>query len=101
MGDIRDIFPDAKMPTEWQRQKLCEMMCNAFIELRDLGWQDKSEQAADLADAFHNLPSMLWSNNLSLAWFRKYLESYDHKYQNGRSENYLKMLDKIINEENL
>lgn len=95
------MFQDSKMPTEWQRQKLCEMIHKAFLKIRILGWQGESEQAADLADAFHELPTMLYNENLSLNHFRQFLESYFRKYpqEKGTYFDFLHVLDKIIKEE--
>ena len=100
MREIHKIFPDAKLPTERQRQKLCELIYHALLKIRVLGWSGKSEQAADLADAFHNLPVMLWSEDFSLDYFRKYLESYQQKYPDDKGTDYLKLVDQIIDEEN-
>ncbi len=99
MREIHKVFPDAKLLSELQRQKLCEMIYRALLEVRILGWGGKAEQAADLADAFHNLPTMLWSEDFSLDFFRKFLESYHQKYSESGGINYLKMLDRIVNEE--
>src|SRR5262245_12280316 len=52
-------LPDARLLTEQQRQELCRMLFNALLEIRGLGSQGKAQQAADLADAFHNLPIYL------------------------------------------
>lgn len=91
------MHPDAKVLTDGQRQKLCEMMHYAFIELRLLGWAGKSQQAADLADAFHNLPADLWKESFSLEFFRdSFLEAYQRKYREGRVRDYVAMLDEII-----
>lgn len=98
MRPIHKIFPDAKMPTDLQRERLCRMLFNALIEIRILGWQGKAEQAADLADAFHNLPIYIWSEDFSLDFFRKFLESYQKKHKNQLFYNYLKMLDQIDEE---
>ena len=75
------------------------MLFNALIEIRILGWQGKAEQAADLADAFHNLPIYIWSEDFSLDFFRKFLESYQKKYKDKLFYNYLKMLDELDNKE--
>lgn len=72
----------------------------ALIEMRGLGHQGKAEQAADLADAFHNLPVYLWSEDFSLSFFRKFLESYQSRYSERGSFDYLKMLDEMMTEEN-
>ena len=57
------------------------------------GWEGKAERAADLADAFHNLPVHLWSEDFSLEFFRKFLAAYREKYPEDEGFNYLKMLD--------
>jgi hypothetical protein len=93
---IHKSFPDAKFLTERQRQKLCEMIYHALLEMRVLGWGGKAEQAADLADAFHNLPAMLWREGFSLDFFQKFLEAYRQKYPDGGGAGYLKMLDEVI-----
>jgi len=46
------------------------MMHSAFLEIRALGWASKSEQAAELADAFHNLPTDMWKEHFSLEFLR-------------------------------
>lgn len=63
-----------------------------------LGWEGKAEQAADIADAFHNLPIYLWSDQFSLSFFRKFLEAYQQKYQEVECYNYVEMLDEITGE---
>jgi hypothetical protein len=91
------MHPDAKVLSEAQRQKLCEMIHHAFIELRLLGRAGKSEQAAHLADAFHNLPADLWKDDFSLQFFRdSFLGVYQRKYREGRVRDYVAMVDEII-----
>jgi hypothetical protein len=34
---------------------LCDMIYWAFVEMRALAWSGRAQQAADLADAFHNI----------------------------------------------
>lgn len=88
---------DSRMPTEQERQQLCQMLFHALLEIRGLGAFGKAQQAADLADAFHNLPVYLWSEDFSFGFFRRFLESYHQKYPE-RTEmfDYLAMLDKIM-----
>lgn len=89
--------PDAKLTTEAQRQKLCEMIQQAFIEIRLLGWGGKAEQAADLADAFHNLPRDMWRDDFSLQFFRDaFLVAYQKKYPTRVVRDYVAMVDEII-----
>jgi len=92
-------FPDSRMPTERERQQLCQILYLALLEIRGLGHDGKAEQAHDLADAFHNLPAYLWSDAFSFSFFRRFLEGYQRRYPD-RAEifDYLKMLDKITNE---
>jgi hypothetical protein len=66
------------------------MMDWAFLEMRALGWARKSEQVADLADAFHNLPKDMWREDFSLDFFRDaFLKVYQEKYPEGRAWNYV------------
>ncbi len=99
MREIHKVFPDARFLTEMERQKLCQMIYRAMLEIRSLGWSGKAEQAADLADAFHNLPAMLWSEDFSLDFLRTFLESYHHKYPESGGINYLMMLKRVVSEE--
>lgn len=88
---------DAKPLNEGQQKKLCEMMHYAFIEVRLLGWAGKSEQAADLADAFHNLPAQLWQDDFSLQFFRdSFVGVYPRKYPDRRVRDYVALVDEII-----
>jgi len=91
------MFPDSRMPSDEERRELCQMLHLALLEVRALGLEGEAAQAADLADAFHNLPSHLWSDDFSFAFFRKFLEAYDQKYA-GRRFNYVGMLDRIVGE---
>ena len=91
--------PDARLLTERERQELCKMLFNALLEIRMLGNEGKAEQAADVADAFHNLPIYLWSDKFSLNFFRNFLEEYQQKYQEVGCYNYVKMLDEVTREE--
>jgi hypothetical protein len=50
------MLADAKPLTDLQRQHLCELIYDALLEIRLHGWEGRAEQAADLAEAFHNLP---------------------------------------------
>ena len=86
-------FTDSQLPTDEQKRKLCRMLYLALLEIRAAGWEGKAQQAADLADAFHNLPTGLWQAGFSLDYFRGYLERYREKYPD--SLNYLALLDEV------
>jgi hypothetical protein len=90
--------PDARSLTERERQELCEMLFNALVEIRGLGSEGKARQAADLADAFHNLPAYLWSDEFSLSVFRHFLEAYQQRYPERMGFDYVKGLDEIAKE---
>jgi hypothetical protein len=68
------------MMTEEQKKALCKLLGRALIEIRILGAENKSEQAADLADALHNLPYGLLISDFSWEWFKNDLEIYHKKY---------------------
>ncbi len=70
------------------------MLYRALLEIRIAGWDGRAEQVADLADAFHNLPTGLWSEDFSLDFFRQFLESYQSKYPD--SFDYLSAIDEVI-----
>ena len=83
--------------TEAQRKKLCELTYFALVDIRTLGWEGKAEQAADLADAFRNLPKDMWKDDFSLEQFRGlFLKDYQKKYPKDKGRNYLVMIDKVI-----
>jgi len=80
-----------------QRDKLCEMMSSAFLEIRTLCYQGKMEQAADLADAFHNLPKDMWAEFFDLLEFRDvFLKVYQEKYSGKVASNYVALATEII-----
>jgi hypothetical protein len=90
------MHADAKPLTDAQRRRLCEMMHYAFVEMRLLGWGGKAEQAAELADAFHNLPVDMWRDDFSFQFFRdSFLGVYQRKYPEGRVRDYVAMVDEI------
>ncbi|MBA2620784.1 MAG: hypothetical protein H0U87_06260 [Acidobacteria bacterium] len=82
-------------PTQFQVEMLCRMMAYAFTEIRMLGWENNAERAADLADAFHNLPILLFDDEFDWDFFRNsYLKEYENKHSKS-SFDYVAMLDKI------
>lgn len=76
------------------------MMHYAFVELRMLGWEGRAEQAAALADTFHNLPHEIYRNEgFNVKLFRGMLEDYQAKYHGEAYRgkfNYVTMLDKFM-----
>ncbi|MES2736974.1 MAG: hypothetical protein V4672_11690 [Verrucomicrobiota bacterium] len=87
---------EPRLPTDRQRRCLCEMLYFALIEIRALNWEGKTQQAADLADAFHNLPIDMWLNDFSFEFFRdSFIAVYQQKYPGERSRDYVAMIDDI------
>jgi len=85
--------------TDAHRKKLSEMMHWAFVEIRLLGSTGKAEQAADLADAFHNLPKEMWKKEFSLEYFRDaFLVDYQEKYPDDRIRDYIAVVNRILAE---
>lgn len=83
-------------PTEKQREMLCDMMHAAFIELRLLGWGGNATAAADLADAFHSLPTEMFRGRFDWDLLRGMLGEYQRKWRGSSSgRDYVRMLDQI------
>jgi hypothetical protein len=72
------------------------MMHFAIIEMRSLSSDGKTQQAADLADAFHNLPIDMWQDYFSFEFFRdSFLAVYQQKYPGKRLRDYVVMIEDI------
>lgn len=81
-----------------QRQKLGELLQWALLEIRMLASGGKLKQSADLADAFHNLPTDMWKEDFSLANFRDVsLTDYQSKYrEQERVRDYVAKVNEIM-----
>lgn len=83
------------LPTEEERARLGEIVSSALIELRILGWKGKAAQAADLAEAFHNLPREMYGyGRFNWQITRGMLQWYEEKWPD-QHHRYTAMLDKI------
>ena len=85
------------LPTPKQREALCNMVHNALVEIRMLGWGNRSAQVADLADAFHNLPNEIY-NPSYFKWehFRLGLQEHQEKWKGQMfGRDYVAMLEEI------
>lgn len=92
--------PKDSLPTDDQRRLLCDMIAAAFIEIRQLGREGKALQAADLADAFHEVSREMYGwGGWNRSIFRESLHDYQHKYHGedyfGKRD-YMKMFDDIF-----
>jgi len=88
-------FDDARMPTETERQRLSRLMYVAFCDLRALALNGQTQQAKDLAEAFHNIPLLMHTNDFSFKAFRDFLETYQQKYADKARYNYLQEWEKL------
>jgi hypothetical protein len=86
-------------PTIRQVELLIKLLGHAILEIRLCGWEGKAEQCADIADAFHNLPEFMFSDNFDWDFFRDFLFDYQQKYTSRRFD-YVYLLDQIRNGEN-
>jgi hypothetical protein len=82
-----------RLPTEDQRKALCDLIHEAFVELRYL----PEDQAHDLAYAFHNMPKEMygwetWSVDVS----RARLAHYQTKHQANLGFDYVDAFDAIF-----
>jgi hypothetical protein len=81
------------LPTPEQRQALCGLMYEAFVELRYL----PEEQAHDLAYAFHNLPKTMYGwGQWSVEGARAALVHYQTKHQSNLGFDYVAAFDAIF-----
>ena len=81
------MTPDP-LPTEKQREQLCELIHTAFLEIRLRCREGRTQQAEDLADAFHNLSKEMYGWG-QFRWdaFQDMLETYEQQYEEaGRWE---------------
>lgn len=87
---------DARMLTDTERQWLVRLMYLAFCELRGLTMKpEQLEQAHDLADAFHNVPLLLYSQDFSVQMFKRLVEDYQRKYNGRLTIDYLKEWERL------
>lgn len=93
---IPNVYSDKRTLTEKERQKMSEMIHYSFIEIRLLGWRGKSEQAAALADVFHNIPNMMWGKDFSLDMFRDCIVNFQQDYTESETVDFLILFDRLF-----
>jgi hypothetical protein len=84
--------------SEGQRRELCELIGRALVHIRGLSQRGDSYQAAEVADAFHSLPTMLYSPIFSWEALEVFFTSYHDRYPPagpGEYYDYLAALKKI------
>ena len=82
---------DDPLPTDEECRHLHELVALAFIEIRQLGRAGRAEQAADLANAFHNIPREIygwgaWSVDITRSTLESYQDKYHHEAYPGRTD---------------
>ena len=81
------------LPTDEQRRALCDLIYEAFVELRYL----TGEQAHDLAYAFHSLPKTMYGwGTWSVAGTRAMLLHYQTKHKANLGFDYIAAFDAIF-----
>ena len=89
-------FDDARLPTDLERQHLARLMYLAFCDLRILTMNPQQvQQSHDLADAFHNVPLLMYREDFSFRAFREFLERYQQQYEGKLLTNYLREWEKL------
>jgi hypothetical protein len=78
--------------SESQRHDLCELLGRALVHIRLLAREGNCEQAADLADTFHALPTMLYSPIFSWQALEVFLASYNRIYPPSQPGDYFDYL---------
>jgi hypothetical protein len=93
-------YTDSMPLTDAQRRRLCELMLHAFVDIRYITRypsKGTQKQIEGLADAFHNLPRLIWKDEFSLSEFRRTVErSKAHFKLSWISIDYLAEIDAII-----
>ena len=81
------------LPNDEQRRLLCDLMAEAFTELRYF----TGDQAHDLAYAFHNLPKEIYGwGSWSAESARARLQHYQSKYQDNVGFRYVDAFNAIF-----
>jgi len=83
------------MPTDAERKNLSRLMYLAFVDVRALALNGNSQQAKDLAEAFHNIPLLMYTPDFSFKVFRDFLQNYRQKYTNQARFDYLREWEKL------
>ncbi len=90
---FENLMNKQQLPTAEQKQELCNLMHEAFVELRYL----TGEQAHDLAYAFHNLPKTMYGwGQWSEEGVRAALLYYQEKHRDNLGFDYVAAFDAIF-----
>lgn len=92
---IREAETKSAPLTGKQLQALGGLLQMVFKEIRILGWEGKSEQAADLADAVCQLPLRMFSRDFAWEHYERSLNDYQQRYPDRNGPDYLAFLKRI------
>ena len=90
----------SQQPTKQQTQALLELLANAMLELRLLGWGGDAQQAGDLANALHNLPISLYDVDYDWTTIHASLTAYEQRYSGKTMFKYATQCTRIIDNPN-
>lgn len=95
---IKPFFksPDAQLLTEAQRERMCRLLGTALTEIRALGWDGKQDQATALADAFHNVPVLIWTAHFSPNHLGRQLSEYHSRFGGSGYADYPRLLAEAV-----
>ena len=88
-------FEDSRLPTEQERKLLSRLMYLAFCDIRALAKKGGNEQARALAEAFHNVPLFMYTEDFSFHAFRESVQRYQEVYHDKLRINYLREWDAL------
>ncbi len=80
-------------PAYVESELACNILYWSLLEIRTLARLGKSRQAADLADAVHNVPSLLLSGGIDRQRLLADLAQYQTYYQDGTLFDYVGLLE--------
>jgi hypothetical protein len=92
---MENLSPEHVVLSEVQRRELCELLGRALVQIRGLSRQGNYQQAADLADAFHSLPTMLYSPIFSWEALEIFFVSYHKMYPPSQPRDYYDYLSAL------
>lgn len=85
---------------EIEQKQFLSLLGIVLCHVRYLAWLGNCKQAGDLADAFHNIPNVLLSEQSTIEFLKQELQPYHEKYgmvlHEGREFDYVKFIKEHI-----
>lgn len=92
---MNNLSTEPSILSEIQRRDLCDLLGRALVQIRGLSRMGNYQQAADLADATHSLPTMLYSPIFSWEALETFFVSYHKMYPPAQPGDYYDYLSAI------